>query len=1207
MKESVALAKEADTKKNISSTRSDNSIHRVRNEPDRQLDSLRGVIGNIRRNGGTPSVESIATELSSTHTAQRASVLLALQRTHGNRYVQRVVVGIQAKLKVGQPGDIYEQEADRIAEQVMRMPEPQMHPPSEEEEKKEEDEEEEELLQTKPLAEQITLLVQRQEENEEEEEKEETLQAKGTSGHIFEVNPDLESRIHAQKGGGQPLPTATRAFFEPRFGQDFSPVRVHTGAEATSAAHELNAQAFTIGQDIYFGVDTYSPDTFEGRKLLAHELNHVLQQKGLSVRLQRSPLDRETLERRARSIFDAVEGVGTNERSIFEELQGLTSDDAAELRRIYGRVCSPRRDGRSLTEDLAYEFEDPSNLHRAFRLLGRGVRRQQVEPVEAGRRSGPHIVMNPPVREVVPSTEITYSMDIGEAIYSSVQIRWFVRNDPQAVRIRRQRGHPTQEVVQGPRGGFGTSWEATWDFPGRHTVVCEVQFGNEEPTFYEYVQVVREAPGLAAEAFERQAMALQPDLYVGLLELQLERLRREGAEQNAEQIQQLEEAIQNARRLLEIPEPGHLRTETRAGETGARVVTAEQGPGPARPMRATLVPTARPQPVTLQLFVKPLSGGRWTIVDLTDPSSGRARTYEGGPASSLQGEAAIRSAVQAAWEDFVEDNPHPAGQLVGEPPTGIGFPEGTRWNVHSNGMSDLEEVSQWFSRVGLVAGLGAIVLAIAPVPGSRVVAGLLIVSAAAGATAATLNMADRLEHGNFEWDTETALDLLDLAGSLAVGAGSVVSLSGRALTVTRLRSAVLISEGVDTGSDLAGGVILSALHYSRIQAIRRRTNLTDAQKERMIRSELEQASLQGGLILLGSVGSVRAARGVQIDRRRIQDILENSDIPDALRRDVGRSQSLQRFLMDPEYDIDTLRRLWDDWQLGTGRLASTDFTQYVGRRGYRTGTRDNPRLTEVFGGNFDTLNIREKNLRILETSEPRLARALSDGSLPTQVQRRINELLNQDIIGSQIRLRSAREAVTRQINETLGRSAADITEFRRIVSIIEQPGSRGSIGEYFFAQHAAGARTGAAEFRQPRFSSDEVPGLTVESFSPDRIRPNSRRTLDVKVGYTTTDIDVQQMRNYDRLIDSSQRSGSRLQQRLQEDFGITGGLREHDYLFLPRGDVSARDAAERAYGVIRREGFLARMNVFYLDDSGIIWKYRGPNTEPQSIGSQLPD
>jgi hypothetical protein len=93
-----------DATKESSPTRSDKNIHRVRNKPEGQLGSLRNVIDTIRCDGGTPSVDSIVTHLSSMHTAQRAPALLALQQTHGNRYVQRVVSMIQAKLKVGQPG-----------------------------------------------------------------------------------------------------------------------------------------------------------------------------------------------------------------------------------------------------------------------------------------------------------------------------------------------------------------------------------------------------------------------------------------------------------------------------------------------------------------------------------------------------------------------------------------------------------------------------------------------------------------------------------------------------------------------------------------------------------------------------------------------------------------------------------------------------------------------------------------------------------------------------------------------------------------------------------------------------------------------------------------------------------------------------------------------------------------------------------------------
>ena len=92
-----------DAEKEFSLTRSDKNIQGLRNKPEMQLGSLRGVIDTIRCDDDMPSAESIATHLSSMHTAQRAPVLSALQRTHGNRYVQRVVAGIQAKLKVGQP------------------------------------------------------------------------------------------------------------------------------------------------------------------------------------------------------------------------------------------------------------------------------------------------------------------------------------------------------------------------------------------------------------------------------------------------------------------------------------------------------------------------------------------------------------------------------------------------------------------------------------------------------------------------------------------------------------------------------------------------------------------------------------------------------------------------------------------------------------------------------------------------------------------------------------------------------------------------------------------------------------------------------------------------------------------------------------------------------------------------------------------------
>jgi uncharacterized Ntn-hydrolase superfamily protein len=272
MNESIAVAKEADAKKGFSSARrNDKSIQRVRDESERQLNSLGGVIGNIRRDGAKPSAESIATELGSRSAAERAPALLALQQTHGNRYVQRVVAGIQAKLVVGQPGDKYEHEADRVADEVMRMPEPQMQRQEEEEE-----------IQAKPLAEETTPLVQRQVE-EEEEEEEEPIQTKNILDQTPEVTSDLEARIQTLKGGGQPLPESVRAYFEPRFGYDLRRVRVHTDTQAGETARALNAQAFAFGQNIVFEARQYTPDTPSGKRLLAHELTHVVQQGGTHV------------------------------------------------------------------------------------------------------------------------------------------------------------------------------------------------------------------------------------------------------------------------------------------------------------------------------------------------------------------------------------------------------------------------------------------------------------------------------------------------------------------------------------------------------------------------------------------------------------------------------------------------------------------------------------------------------------------------------------------------------------------------------------------------------------------------------------------------------------------------------------------------------------------------------------------------------------
>jgi len=84
---------------------------------------------------------------------------------------------------------------------------------------------------------------------------------------------------------GQPLDRETRAFMEPRFGHDFSGVRLHTDAKAAESTRAVNALAYTVGKDVVFGIGQYVPSTVNGRKLLAHELTHVVQQSAQRVSL----------------------------------------------------------------------------------------------------------------------------------------------------------------------------------------------------------------------------------------------------------------------------------------------------------------------------------------------------------------------------------------------------------------------------------------------------------------------------------------------------------------------------------------------------------------------------------------------------------------------------------------------------------------------------------------------------------------------------------------------------------------------------------------------------------------------------------------------------------------------------------------------------------------------------------------------------------
>ena len=128
--------------------------------------------------------------------------------------------------------------------------------------------------------------VQAQEEEEAvqmQEEEEEPVQAK-TNGRPSQASPKLSQQVKNSSGHGRPLPKTTRAEMENAFGVVFNGVNIHTDGKSVDMNQQIGAQAFTHGQDIYFNTGKFRPESTEGKRLLAHELTHVVQQKGAALK-----------------------------------------------------------------------------------------------------------------------------------------------------------------------------------------------------------------------------------------------------------------------------------------------------------------------------------------------------------------------------------------------------------------------------------------------------------------------------------------------------------------------------------------------------------------------------------------------------------------------------------------------------------------------------------------------------------------------------------------------------------------------------------------------------------------------------------------------------------------------------------------------------------------------------------------------------------
>ena len=183
---------------------------------------------------------------------KRERTQTAPSATSGNQTLHR-------KLRIGSPDSPLERQADAVADQVMRMPEP---------------------------------TVQRKCARCQEDEK--TLHRKEIGAlNSPSVAPPIVHNVLA--ASGRPLDPVARSFMEPRFGRDFADVRIHIGERAAESADAVNALAYTVGRDVVFAEGQYRPETEEGRRLIAHELGHVVQGKtGTGQQLARQEKDEAT-------------------------------------------------------------------------------------------------------------------------------------------------------------------------------------------------------------------------------------------------------------------------------------------------------------------------------------------------------------------------------------------------------------------------------------------------------------------------------------------------------------------------------------------------------------------------------------------------------------------------------------------------------------------------------------------------------------------------------------------------------------------------------------------------------------------------------------------------------------------------------------------------------------------------------------------------
>jgi pyrrolidone-carboxylate peptidase len=306
---------------------------------------------------------------------------------------------IQPKLTVGPVDDAFEKEADAVAEQVVNgsfSASANPSPPGNEKgpasiQRKCDACEEEDSVQRKPID--ITPLPRSivQRENIEDENGMMQakalggglrIQAKASNGSAMTASPHVSSRIAASRGGGLPLQGPAMQQMQQGFGRDFGSIRIHVGSTAAELSSQLNAKAFTVGNDVFFGAGQYEPQTRAGQRLLAHELTHTVQQGGGANKIQRAwdaigtncpDVDPTRWLRTVTVHQEMPQNVtlewddGTTESAIASTGKGLCCGDTADAvtcdaatSTLFGTNCTP------ITTGIGYPISERKLVHNGW-------------------------------------------------------------------------------------------------------------------------------------------------------------------------------------------------------------------------------------------------------------------------------------------------------------------------------------------------------------------------------------------------------------------------------------------------------------------------------------------------------------------------------------------------------------------------------------------------------------------------------------------------------------------------------------------------------------------------------------------------------------------------------------------------------------------------------------------------------------------------